>query len=65
MCHADAGIVTAHWIEQRNRPWPDFNTKHVCKDFNGLLDWTRKNQLPEGTPYMPLKPVGAKALLLY
>ncbi|KAI9814389.1 MAG: hypothetical protein M1827_003245 [Pycnora praestabilis] len=62
MCNADAGIVTAHWIEQRNRPWPDFNTKHVCRDFEGLLDWTREHQLPEGTPYMPMKPAGAKSM---
>jgi hypothetical protein len=34
----------------------------VCRDFSGLLDWIREHQLPEGAPYMPLKPAGAKAL---
>ncbi|KAK4158884.1 hypothetical protein QBC43DRAFT_348318 [Cladorrhinum sp. PSN259] len=38
MCHADVTIVTAHWIEQRAKPWPDFNTKHVCRDFEKVLD---------------------------
>ncbi|OKL63126.1 hypothetical protein UA08_01258 [Talaromyces atroroseus] len=62
MCHADIGVVTAHWIEQRARPWPDFNTMHTCRDFEGIWQWTVDHQMPEGTPMIPLKPVGAKAL---
>ncbi|KAJ8124829.1 hypothetical protein O1611_g8812 [Lasiodiplodia mahajangana] len=62
MCHAEVGLVTAHWIEQRARPWPDFNTKQICRDFNGVLKWTREHQLPESAPMMPLRPEGAKAL---
>ncbi|EHK26505.1 uncharacterized protein TRIVIDRAFT_70489 [Trichoderma virens Gv29-8] len=62
MCHADVGLVTAHWIEQRARPWPDFNTKQICRDFEGIWQWTVDHQLPEGAPMMPLKPDGAKAL---
>jgi hypothetical protein len=62
MCHADVGLVTAHWIEQRARPWPDFNTKHTCRNFDGIWQWTVVHQMPEGTPMIPLKPDGAKAL---
>ncbi|KAI1772536.1 hypothetical protein F4818DRAFT_444360 [Hypoxylon cercidicola] len=62
MCHADVGVVTAHWIEQRDRPWPDFNTKQTCRDFDAVLKWTTEHQLPEGAPMMPLKPPGAKTL---
>ncbi|TRX87840.1 hypothetical protein FHL15_011258 [Xylaria flabelliformis] len=62
MCRAEVGLVTAHWIEQRARPWPDFNTKQICRDFDGVLKWTREHQLPESAPMMPLKPEGAKAL---
>ncbi|RYP57813.1 hypothetical protein DL769_009263 [Monosporascus sp. CRB-8-3] len=62
MCHAEVGLVTAHWIQQRARPWPDFNTKQICRDFDGVLKWTREHQLPESAPMMPLKPEGAKAL---
>ncbi|TGO64394.1 hypothetical protein BCON_0007g00440 [Botryotinia convoluta] len=62
MCHADVTIVTAHWIEQRSRPWPDFNTKHVCRDFEKVLDWTNRHSKPVGTPLIPLKPEGAMAM---
>ncbi|KAF4635222.1 hypothetical protein G7Y89_g2866 [Cudoniella acicularis] len=62
MCHADVGLVTAHWIEQRGRPWPDFNTKQTCRNFEGIWQWTVDHQMPEGTPMIPTKPAGAKAL---
>jgi len=62
MCHADVGLVTAHWIEQRERPWPDFNTKQTCRNFEGIWQWTVDHQMPEGTPMIPMKPAGAKAL---
>ncbi|KAI0855148.1 hypothetical protein F4860DRAFT_54287 [Xylaria cubensis] len=62
MCHADVTIVTAHWIEQRDRPWPDFNTKHVCRDFEKVLEWTNEHSKPVGTPLIPLKPKGAMAM---
>lgn len=62
MCHADVGLVTAHWLERRDRPWPDFNTKQTCRNFDAIWQWTIDHQLPEGTPIMPLKPAGAKGL---
>ena len=62
MCHADVGVLTNHYTEQRTLPWPDFNTPHVCRDFDAIYDWTIYNQVPDFWPYPPRKPEGAKAL---
>ncbi|KAK2025760.1 hypothetical protein LX32DRAFT_685013 [Colletotrichum zoysiae] len=62
MCHADVGLVASHWIAEANHPWPDFNTNKVCRDFDGILDWTLKHQAPLGTAMVPKKPHGVKAL---
>ncbi|KAJ5837119.1 hypothetical protein N7447_003145 [Penicillium robsamsonii] len=58
MCHVDVGVVTSHWVEGRKKPWPNFNTEHVCKDYDQVLKWTEQHQLPVDTPLMPMKPAG-------
>lgn len=55
-------LTASQWIEQRSRPWPDFNTKHVCRDFEKVLDWTNRHSKPVGTPLIPMKPEGAMAM---
>lgn len=62
MCHADIGLVASHWIAGADHPWPDFNTKKVCRDFDGILEWTLKHQAPPGTAMIPKKPHGAMVL---
>ncbi|EED77659.1 predicted protein, partial [Postia placenta Mad-698-R] len=36
LCVADTGLITYHWVEGRNTPFPDFNTLHKCKDVNKI-----------------------------
>uniref|UniRef100_A0A8H7NHC5 Tat pathway signal sequence n=1 Tax=Bionectria ochroleuca TaxID=29856 RepID=A0A8H7NHC5_BIOOC len=62
MCHADVGLVTAHWVRNINHPWPDFSTLKVCRNFDGILDWTLKHQVPPRAPAILKKPPGVKAL---
>ena len=62
MCHADVGVLTNHYIMQRDMPWPDFNTFHVCRDFEAIDNWAVHNQVPEYHPTPPRKPAGAHAL---
>jgi hypothetical protein len=62
MCHADIGLVASHWITNADHPWPDFNTKKVCRDFDGILDWVLEHQAPPGTAMIPKKPHGVKVL---
>ncbi|CAG9953413.1 unnamed protein product [Clonostachys rosea f. rosea IK726] len=47
MCHADVGLVTAHWVRNINHPWPDFNTLRC---------------VPPRAPAILKKPPGVKAL---
>ncbi|KAI9803591.1 MAG: hypothetical protein M1825_001934 [Sarcosagium campestre] len=44
MCDADVGVITYNWVEIRDQPWPDFNTKHKCRNFDAVFDWGVKNQ---------------------
>ncbi|KAK1488488.1 hypothetical protein CABS01_02118 [Colletotrichum abscissum] len=62
MCHADVGLVASHWVADANHPWPDFNTNKICKDFDGILEWTLSHQAPPGTEMIPKKPHGVKVL---
>jgi hypothetical protein len=39
MCTADPGMVTFRWVEGISGPYPEFKTKHVCRDYEALLGW--------------------------
>ncbi|KAL8667705.1 MAG: hypothetical protein Q9202_000560 [Teloschistes flavicans] len=47
MCHADVGIITHRWVQGHPRPYPDFNTWHMCRDFEGVLAWTKERAVKE------------------
>ncbi|KAI4196530.1 MAG: hypothetical protein LQ350_006513 [Teloschistes chrysophthalmus] len=53
MCHADVGIITHRWVEGHPRPYPDFNTWHKCRDFEGVLAWTKERAMKEGEGGVP------------
>lgn len=42
MCTADPGIVTFNWVENVKGVYPDFNTEHVCHNFDALLEWNKE-----------------------
>lgn len=43
MCNADTGLMFSYWIEGHDRKHVDFNTEHVCRDFEQLLDYQKQN----------------------
>jgi hypothetical protein len=44
----DVGVFGSVWLnETRLRTWVDFNTKHVCRDFDAIRAWAERNQIPE------------------
>ncbi|KAH6672178.1 hypothetical protein B0J14DRAFT_513504 [Halenospora varia] len=49
MCTVDTGVLGRVWWN-RDRPaaFPDFNTVHKCKDFEGVRKWAEEHQIPEG-----------------
>jgi Mycotoxin biosynthesis protein UstYa len=39
------------WVNKTDpQPFVDFNTKHVCRDFDAVRNWAEENQQPENTP---------------
>ena len=60
-CDVDVGIITYNWVAVRQEPWPNFNTMHMCRNFEGAVEWARKHSVPsEGKPMA--KPDGVKGL---
>ncbi|CAM1510541.1 Fc.00g008760.m01.CDS01 [Cosmosporella sp. VM-42] len=56
MCNVDTGVLGQVWVasDDPNDPiaFPDFNTRHVCKNYEDVRDWAVKLQAPpnEETP---------------
>ncbi|KAE8441798.1 hypothetical protein EG329_004311 [Mollisiaceae sp. DMI_Dod_QoI] len=44
MCTADVGLVSFVWVEGQPGPVADFSTKHRCKDFEAIKQWTKEKQ---------------------
>jgi hypothetical protein len=40
MCNPHGGeVILFHWMEDSDKPYPDYNTWHQCRDPNAILDW--------------------------
>ena len=50
MCHAETGVLGQLWVRQSNtkspQAFPDFNTRHICKDYETIRKWAEKHQVP-------------------
>ncbi|KAL4813771.1 hypothetical protein BDW67DRAFT_177599 [Aspergillus spinulosporus] len=47
MCTIDVGILGQVWIHPDHpSPFVDFNTEHVCRNFEDIRMWAERNQLP-------------------
>lgn len=46
MCNPDTGVLGQVWFD-RDDPaaFPDFNTKHKCKNFDDISRWAVENQV--------------------
>jgi len=44
LCNADPGLITWNWVVGRKLPWPDFNTNHICRNGEALLEYQKTNQ---------------------
>ena len=52
MCSVDIGVFGAVWVQNgtHRRSFVDFNTKHVCRNFDAIRDWAAERQIPEVVP---------------
>ncbi|KAK0738048.1 hypothetical protein B0T18DRAFT_335326 [Schizothecium vesticola] len=47
MCNVDTRLMGQVWYDKKHpRAFPDFNTKHTCKNYNVVRAWARERQLP-------------------
>lgn len=47
MCNADTGVLGQVWYDPENiRTFPDFQTKHKCKNFDAIRQWAIDHQAP-------------------
>ncbi|KAF2127618.1 hypothetical protein P153DRAFT_343832 [Dothidotthia symphoricarpi CBS 119687] len=47
MCFADVNVFTFHEQEGREGYWPDYETEHVCRNFEGVKEWANMHAMPE------------------
>ncbi|KAG1740969.1 hypothetical protein EDB19DRAFT_1707111, partial [Suillus lakei] len=39
MCNADVTMITWNWVQGHTDPYPNFNTRHQCRNIEKILDW--------------------------
>ncbi|SMR64022.1 unnamed protein product [Zymoseptoria tritici ST99CH_3D1] len=54
MCTVDIGVLGQVWFQPGDsdvpEPFVDFNTKHVCRNFDAIRQWAEERQMPEEVP---------------
>lgn len=46
MCNVDTGVLGQVWYDRKNpSAFPDFNTKHTCKNYEDIKKWSEKLQV--------------------
>lgn len=44
-CNADIGLFTFYMIPDDPLAWPELNSKHVCRNFDGVRKWALDNSV--------------------
>jgi len=56
MCTVDMGVLgQVWWDKEQPKAYPDFNTRHKCRDFEAVRQWAEKHQAPTEVPSDYLK----------
>jgi hypothetical protein len=57
MCTFDIGVLGQVWIHpDEPEAYVDFNTRHMCRDFEAVRRWAQERQMPESVPEDWLQP---------
>jgi len=57
MCTVDIGVLgQVWWDKEQPKAYPDFNTRHKCRDFEAVRQWAEEHQAPEDVPLDYLRP---------
>ncbi|KAG8156439.1 hypothetical protein KVR01_013673 [Diaporthe batatas] len=44
-CSGNLQLVTMHWMERQQYPFPDMSTNRQCVDFNRIVEWRNDNRI--------------------
>ena len=49
MCLSDINVFTFHKLPGREKEgyWPDYESQHVCRNFEDIKKWANDNAMPE------------------
>ncbi|KAI4621495.1 uncharacterized protein J4E88_011004 [Alternaria novae-zelandiae] len=47
MCLSDVNVFTFHPQEGKEGYWPDYESHHVCRNFDKIKDWANDNAMPD------------------
>jgi hypothetical protein len=51
MCTVDVGVLgQVWWNKEHPTAYPDFNTQHMCRNFEDVRKWAEAHQAPEDVP---------------
>jgi len=57
MCTVDTGVLGQVWVSpSKPTTFVDFNTAHMCKNYDAIRQWAEERQLPEQSPNDFLEP---------
>jgi hypothetical protein len=57
MCTVDLGVLGQVWLyPNQPRAYVDFNTRHMCRNFDAVRQWAEEHQLPVDVPDDFLQP---------
>jgi hypothetical protein len=61
MCTVDMGVMGQIWVHEVDEgtgalPFVDFNTLHVCRDYEAVRKWAEAHQIAEDVPDDFLQP---------
>ncbi|KAG1729100.1 uncharacterized protein EDB91DRAFT_839379 [Suillus paluster] len=52
MCRGDVTMITYDWLEGHDDPFPNFNIRHQCRNFEKVLDWVDERRVIVPRPKM-------------
>ncbi|KAK6212194.1 tat pathway signal sequence [Colletotrichum tabaci] len=53
VCNVDTGVLGQVWANDPPSPFPDFNTKHMCKNYEAIQQWAEKLQASSSGRWPP------------
>ncbi|PLB38961.1 oxidase ustYa family protein [Aspergillus candidus] len=46
-CESPVDVILFNWVGGWDQPFPDFMNKHVCRDYEALLEYVNENSVPK------------------